>query len=149
MLRYPLLLAALCVVPGFATGNELERLYQLALARDASLQVATFGRAADIEVRPQVLSQLLPQLSASASAARDRAGFESGALLTSSLAVSCSVAADQRTQHCYGNAQQLELTLSQTIWSYEAFSRLREANLSAAATEATLRSGQQSLVVRV
>jgi outer membrane protein len=149
MPRYMPLLAALALAPGFTSANELERLYELALARDATLQAATFERAADIEARPQALSQLLPQISASASAARERAGYESESSLTSSLAASCSFSADQRLQHCYGNAQQLELTLSQTIWSYEAFSRLKEANLTAAAAEATLRSAQQNLVLRV
>jgi outer membrane protein len=143
------MLAVALAVPAVVSANELERLYQLALAHDATLQAATFERAADIEARPQALSQLLPQVAASASAARDRVGYQNESSLTTSLAASCSFSADQRTQHCYGNAQQLELTLSQTIWSYEAFSRLKEANLTAAAAEATLRSAQQNLVLRV
>jgi outer membrane protein len=149
MWRFTLMLAAAFAVPALVSANELERLYQLALAHDATLQAATFERAADIEARPQALSQLLPQIAANASAARDRVGYQSESSLTTSLAASCSFSADQRTQHCYGNAQQLELTLSQTIWSYEAFSRLKEANLTAAAAEATLRSAQQNLVLRV
>ena len=66
MLRYTALLAAVWIVPTPAHANELERLYQLALANDATLQAATFERAADIEVRPQALSQLLPQIAANA-----------------------------------------------------------------------------------
>jgi outer membrane protein len=143
MQRYPIALVATIVATvifqPWAAANELDRLYELALARDATLQAATFERAADVEVRPQALAPLLPQLSASASAGRDRAGFESESLTTH---LEC-------LQHCYGNAQQLELSLSQTIWSYEAFSRLKEASLSAAAAEATLRSAQQDLVLRV
>jgi outer membrane protein TolC len=65
------------------------------------------------------------------------------------FAASCAFEANQRLQHCYGNAEQLQLTLSQTIWSYEQFSRLKEANFQAAAAEATLRSAQQNLVLRV
>ena len=148
MQRYLTALGTALIFQAPLHANELDRLYELALARDATLQAATFERAADIEARPQALAPLLPQLNASANAGRDRAGFESESL-TTNLAASCSVAADQRMQHCYGNAQQLQLTLSQTIWSYEAFSRLKEASLSAAAAEATLRSAQQNLVLRV
>ena len=140
---------ALSGVPAIGAANELERLYELALSHDATLQAATFERAADIEARPQALAPLLPQIAASASAARDRAGFETTNTSGNSLAASCNFSADQRLQHCYGNAQQLELSLSQTIWSYEAFSRLKEASLTAAAAEATLRSAQQNLVLRV
>jgi outer membrane protein len=150
MLRYTVLLTAWASLSGVpVSANELERLYELALAHDATLQAATYQRAADVEVKPQAWSQLLPQISASASAARDRAGYESDSSLSSGLAANCNLSADQRLQHCYGNAQQLQLSLAQTIWSYEAFARLKEANLQAAAAEATLRSAQQNLVLRV
>lgn len=150
MLRYTLVLAAVGgLLPTPGSANELARLYELALAHDATLQAASYERAAQTEVKPQALSQLLPQVSASAGAARDRAGYESESSLTTSLAASCNLSAEQRMQHCYGNAEQLQLSLAQTIWSYEAFSRLKEANLQAAAAEASWRSAQQNLVLRV
>ena len=95
MWRYTALLAAVWIVPMMAHANELERLYQLALANDATLQAASFERAADIEARPQALSQLLPQIAANATAARDRAGLESSSSLTSTLAASCSYSASR------------------------------------------------------
>src|SRR5579863_5953788 len=150
MWRYILLLTASSGwLSAPASANELAALYELALAHDATLQAASYERAADVEVKPQALSQLLPQVSASVNAARDRAGYESQSSLTTSFAASCNLSADQRMQHCYGNAEQLQLSLAQTIWSYEAFSRLKEANLQAAAAEASLRSAQQNLVLRV
>jgi outer membrane protein len=144
-----MLAAVTVLLPSAAHANELERLYELALANDASLQAASYARAADIEARPQALSALLPQIAASAGAARDRAGFESNSSLTTNFAASCALDTTQRLQHCYGNSEQLQLSLSQTIWSYEQFSRLKEANFQAAAAEATLRSAQQNLVLRV
>jgi outer membrane protein len=147
MPRYRIVVIAMLACPALGRANELERLYELALSRDATLQAASYERAADIEVRPQALSQLLPQLSASGSAARERAGFEQEAITTTQSA-SCSFATDG-LQRCYGNAQQLELTLSQTLWSYEAYSRLKQADLQAAAAEASFRGAQQNLVLRV
>ncbi len=146
-IRSLLVLPLLCW-PAYLPANELERLYQLALEHDATLQAASYGRAADIEARPQALAPLLPQLSATASANRERAGAEAESP-TNALAASCAIGAPGRLQHCYGNVQQLELTLSQTLWNYEAFSRLKEANFQAAAAEASYRGAQQSLVLRV
>jgi outer membrane protein len=39
--------------------------------------------------------------------------------------------------------------MSQTLWSLQAFSQLKEANFQAAAAEATFRSAQQNLLLRV
>jgi outer membrane protein len=151
MLRYTTIaLIALLACPAHGYANELERLYELALANDATLQSASFERAADVEARPQALSQLLPQFTASASADRERAGFVAEPVADSnSLGASCALSAGLGMQRCYGSAQQLELTLSQTLWSYGAYSRLKEADFQAAAAEASYRGAQQSLVLRV
>ena len=52
-------------------------------------------------------------------------------------------------QHCYGTAHSLGLNLSQTLWSFQAFSQLKEANFQAAAAETGFRSAQQNLLLRV
>ena len=101
MLRYttsaPIALIALVVLlacPAHGHANELERLYELALSNDATLQSAGFERAADVEARPQALSQLLPQFTASASADRERAGFVAEQVTNSnSLGASCALSA--------------------------------------------------------
>jgi outer membrane protein len=41
------------------------------------------------------------------------------------------------------------LNLSQTLWSFQAFSQLKEANFQAAAAESGFRSAQQNLLLRV
>jgi outer membrane protein len=143
-------LLALLAWPAHSHANELQRLYELALSHDATLQAASYERSAEVEARPQALSQLLPQISVGASANRERAGFVSGPVTnTNSLGADCALAAGLGMQRCYGNVQQLELTLSQTLWNYEAYSRLKEANFQAAAAEASFRGAQQSLVLRV
>jgi len=148
MSRYLLTLIAMFLGAKSAGANELQELYELALTRDASLQSAGFQRDAAVEARPQALAQWLPQVPAVASAARERAGFDSGQI-QGSQAADCALSGAGGVQHCYGTAHALGLNLSQTLWSFQAFSQLKEANLQAAAAEAGFRSAQQNLLLRV
>jgi outer membrane protein len=148
MLRYTLTLIALVLAGRLVHANDLKLLYELALTRDTTLQVAHFQRDASIEVRPQALASLLPQLSASASATRERAGYDSSQI-SSTQGAGCTLSADAGTQRCYGTVRGLGLNLSQTLWSYQAFNQLKEANLQAAAAEATFRGAEQNLLLRV
>ncbi len=141
-------LVAMGLAAGAARANDLKELYELALTRDASLQASGFARDAAIEARPQALAQWLPQVSAVASAARERVGFDGGQS-TAPLAADCALGAVAGMQHCYGTARGLGINMSQTLWSFQAFSQLKEANFQAAAAEATFRSAQQNLLLRV
>src|SRR3984957_14514236 len=111
-LRYSPLLIAMVLAATPARANDLKDLYELALTRDASLQAAGFQRDAAIEARPQALARWLPQLSANASANRERAGFDSQT--TGSQAADCALTAAAGTQHCYGTVHALGLNMSQT-----------------------------------
>ncbi len=133
---------------GAAHGNDLKDLYEQAQTRDTTLQIAHFQRDAAIEVRPQALAALLPQISAAASATRERAGYPTSEI-TSAQAADCAMSPDAGTQRCYGTARALGLTLSQTLWSFQEFNLLKEANFQAAAAEASFRGAQQSLLLRV
>jgi outer membrane protein len=128
-----------------AAANDLLQLYRQALAGDVTLRVASAQRDAAIESRPQAISQLLPQVLADASAARQREGADTA---VGGPVASCAQSANGR-ERCYGNVHGYTLSLSQTLWSYESFSRLKEANRQAASAEATLVSAQQSLLLRV
>jgi outer membrane protein len=147
-LRYSPVLIAMVLAAQFAHANDLKDLYDLALTRDASLQAAGFQRDAAIEARPQALAQWLPQVSAGVSATRERAGFDSGQL-AGSEAADCALTVAAGAQHCYGTVHSLGLNMSQTLWSFQAFSQLKEANYQAAAAEAAFRSAQQALLLRV
>jgi outer membrane protein len=148
MSRYSLALIPMVLAAKLAGANDLKELYELALTRDASLQVAGFQRDAAIEARPQALAQWLPQMSAAASATRERAGFDSGRS-TGSQAADCAISGAGGMQHCYGTAHSLGLNMSQTLWSFQAFSQLKEANFQVAAAESGFRSAQQNLLLRV
>jgi outer membrane protein len=148
MRRNSWMLIAVVLAANAASANDLKELYELALTRDASLQAAAFQRDAAIEAKPQALSQWLPQVSAAAAVTRERAGFD-GSQSLGSEAADCALSAAAGVQHCYGTVHSLGLNMSQTLWSFQAFSQLKEANFQAAAAEATLRSAQQNLLLRV
>jgi len=143
---------ALAVGAAPACANDLLDLYRLALARDAVLQAATYQRDAAIEVRPQALAQLLPQIDATASAGREREGLQTTSAtsaVTTTQAANCVLSSGQQTQYCYTNTHAYGLTLTQTLWSFESFSRLQEANFRAASAQANLFGAQQGLLLRV
>ena len=127
--------------------NDLLRLYQIAALRDATLQSATYQRDAAIEARPQALAALLPQIGAATAESRERAGYQVNSV-QNAQAAACGLAADSMA-HCYGNVRTLGLTLSQTLWSFESFNRLKAADLQAASAQASLLSAQQSLLLRL
>ena len=147
-MRFFLLCIALLAVPLLARGNDLERFYQLALAHDTTLQAAHFQRDALVEARPQALANWLPQIAASASATRERVGYDTGASL-GLAAADCGISAAAGSQHCYGTQHALGLNMSQTLWSFQAFSLLKEANFQVAAAEAAYLGAQQNLLLRV
>jgi outer membrane protein len=148
MVRFSLLLASSAVVAQSAAANDLKAFYELAQTRDTTLQVAHYQRDALVEARPQAISQWLPQISANASAVRERAGFDSGPA-QGTEAADCAISSTINTQRCYGTAHTLGLNMSQTLWSFQSFSQLKEANFQVAAAEASYQGAQQSLLLRV
>jgi outer membrane protein len=131
-----------------AHSNDLRHLYELALTRDPTLQAASSQRDAAVEVKPQALSQLLPQVAATASGMRERADY-AALNVGGTQAVDCTLSPDNSTEHCHASAHSLGLQLSQTVWSYEAFSQVKEASFQAAAAESGWRGEQQNLLLRV
>jgi len=145
-----LAVAVLCAARG-AAANDLLQLYHLAQRHDATLQAALAQRDAAIEAKPQALALLLPQVSANASAERERLGEQLIAPQTvaSTTITGCQIAAGAATQVCFGDGHGYGLNLSQTLWSFQSFSQLRAASASAAAAEASLLAAQQGLMLRV
>jgi outer membrane protein len=148
MVRKAVIFGLLLSATQIAAANDLQELYELALTRDTTLQSAHFQRDALVEARPQAIAQWLPQLSANASAQRERVGFDSGASL-GTQAADCAISSTASSQRCYGTAHTLGLNMSQTLWSFQSFSQLKEANFQVAAAEASYQGAQQSLLLRV
>jgi outer membrane protein len=133
-----------------AGANDLLQLYHLAQNHDATLQAALAQRDSAIEAKPQALALLLPQVSANASAERLRTGEEfAGPTVAGTTITGCQIAAGAANEVCFGDAHGYGLSLSQTLWSFQSFSQLREASATAASAEATLLAAQQSLMLRV
>jgi outer membrane protein TolC len=126
LLRHWLAVIATTFVARLVQANDLQQLYELALTRDATLQAAKFERDAAIEARPQAQSQWLPQISANASAERERALLEN-AQVGGTPEVNNCVPFTSGMERCYANARTLSVDLSQTLWSYQAFNQLKEA----------------------
>lgn len=154
------LVGALLAAPQYARANDLLRLYELAEQRDSVLQAADYQRNAAVEARPQALSQWLPQLGGSASTERQRISDPASAFGISpqqlgslpplgSIGLPGCELATMVTVRCNVNYTTYGLTLTQTLWSFESFSRLREADSQAASAEAAYLGAQQDLVLRV
>jgi outer membrane protein len=148
MSRICLVLALLVLSARVAEANDLKQFYELALTRDTTLQAAQFQRDALVEVRPQAIAQWLPQVSASASALRERVEFN-GSPALGTQAGDCAISSTANSQRCYGTAHSLGLNMSQTLWSFQSFSLLKEANSQVAAAESHYRGAQQNLLLRV
>jgi outer membrane protein len=149
MVRQAVIFGMLAAAAQVAGANDLKQFYELAQTRDTTLQVAHFQRDALVEARPQAIAQWLPQISANASAQRERVGFDSGAASLGTQAADCALSSTANSQRCYGTAHTLGLNMSQTLWSFQSFSQLKEANFQVAAAEASYQGAQQNLLLRV
>ena len=148
MVRQAVIFGMLVSAAQASGANDLKQFYELAQTRDTTLQVAHFQRDALVEARPQAIAQWLPQISANASAQRERVGFDNGASL-GTQAADCAISSTATSQRCYGTAHTLGLNMSQTLWSFQSFSQLKEANFQVAAAEASYQGAQQNLLLRV
>src|SRR5271168_786580 len=146
--RFSWAVITLALAAPYAAANDLRQYYDLALTRDTTLESAHFQRDALIEARPQAIANWLPQVAANAGASRERLGLNQGTIIGTQTA-DCGISAAAGTQYCYGNVHSLGLNMSQTIWSFQSFSQLKEANFQVAAAEASYQGAQESLVLRV
>src|SRR5260370_36671801 len=110
MLRWSLMLGGLFSAAQVADANDLKQYYELAQTKDTTLQAAHFQRDALVEARPQAIAQWLPQISANASAQRERVGFDSGAASLGTQAADCAISSTATSQRCYGTAHALRLS---------------------------------------
>ena len=131
-----------------ACANDLHDLYRLARSRDADLTTASFQRDAAVEARPQAIAQLLPHLSAGGSVERERLGYDD-AKLGPGFVPNCARSIDTNGERCYANTRSLNVTLTQTLWSTEAYNLARESSSQVAAAQAIWQGAEQNLLLRV
>jgi outer membrane protein len=140
MSRICLVLALLVLSARVAEANDLKQFYELALTRDTTLQAAQFQRDALVEVRPQAIAQWLPQVSASASALRERVEFK-GSPALGTQAGDCAISSTANSQRCYGTAHSLGLNMSQSVKGSELSGRRRRIALPRRAAESIAARG--------
>ncbi len=126
-------------VPVAAQTNELLDIFHFAQEQDMTLQTALHQRDASVEVHPQALSVLLPQLGATAGAERDRTHqlSQNRAFVTNNVGTA------------YYNQESYGLNLSQTVFDWSAFKTLAKADQLVAQAQATYRAAEQGLIFRV
>jgi outer membrane protein len=136
----------LLIATGAAEAKDLLGVYDDALHNDPVIRQADANRLAARESRPQALSQLLPQINATAGGTRDHSsGFQSQLFETASGAIQPVRTADQIDN----TIQQWALNLRQNIFSWSNWMALKAANSTVAEAEATYQAAEQTLILRV
>lgn len=136
-LAFALCIAFLLASPA-SHANDLVRLYNEALAQDQTLAAARHARDAAVEARPQAIAGFLPQIGASAGLQRQRIDYVS---TTSTFLRAGSTA--------YSTNKNWSVTFDDTLWSFQAFRKVQQADVQVAAAENTFLNAQQSLILRV
>lgn len=142
------IVGALCAAPLHAA--DLLEVYQRALQSDPSIREAEANRLAALESRPQARAGLLPELFASGSLeksesefTRTQLDFEDPNDPTSSL-----VPVDL-TSESDVDSTRYQIQLTQPLFRWDRWVRLRRADREAAQAEVEFRAAQQDLIGRV
>jgi len=138
-----------------ATAENLMDIYQRALRQDPSLREAEANRLAILENKPQAISSLLPQLSAGAGygyAESDGSSVfpqniqnpDNPTDPTDRITIEVPNAFDQDS-----TTLQWRVDLRQSVFKWDQWVTLRQADKQVAQAEADYRAAQQDLAVRV
>ncbi len=145
-MRLPVLFAALlCTLPfpGLTQAENLVDIYELALSNDPLIREADATRMAAREARPQALSALLPQLSLSGTRSdRDADGTNAFFDFTTGTQVSIP-------QQSESDSDSYSLQLTQTLFRWDQWVGLQQAQKIIAQAETDYAAARQSLVLRV
>jgi len=137
------LLCLLLLVPGLAQANDLLRVYKLAQANDATLASARYAREAALQNKPLARAMLLPQLSGS----YDYVFNDTEVEVT--YVDPASGAAIPLSRKNDGTDKSLSVTLSQPLFSLEAWYQFKQASEQAALAQLNYRGSEQDLLLRV
>jgi outer membrane protein len=133
-----------------AAAADLVAVYQRALQNDPQLREAEANRLAALESKPQALAALLPQLSGTALASRERDHGSSN--LVESVTVPGSppiVESFPFTGHTITHDHKYGVDLKQNIFRWENWVALQRADSQVAQAEADYQAAQQDLMSRV
>ncbi len=128
-----LVLLYLSVAP--AGANMLQDLYQQALDYDAEYSGARAQYQAALQAKPQLRATMLPQLNATGTAQRSRDEITESVI-------------PQQEGSSTSTSYQASLRLSQPLFDWAGFARLRQMDEVQAQAEAGLASAEQQLIIR-
>ena len=145
-----LTLAACVFALSVASAADLLAVYQRALQNDPQLREAEANRLAALESKPQALAALLPQISGSAMASKERdigsSNFSESIDLPGQPPLLESTPFDGHTithSHKYG------VDLKQNLFRWDNWVALQRADAQVAQAEADYQAAQQDLISRV
>ncbi len=118
-----------------SSANLLQDLYQQALEFDAQFQGERAQHQATLQAAPQLRASMLPQIAASVTAQRARDEVTQSAV-------------PQQVGSAISNSYSASLSLSQPLFDWAGFARLRQMDERRAQAEAGLASAEQSLILR-
>ncbi|MCC7330676.1 MAG: TolC family outer membrane protein [Gammaproteobacteria bacterium] len=135
-------IGALLLAAQLARADTLWDIYQLARQNDPQLREAEATRMATREARPQALGALLPQISATGSLAKNasqstRSGLSFGSIFSTS------------TSHTRNDETDWGLQLRQTLFRWDQWVRLRQADKQLVQADLNYRVAELDLYTRV
>lgn len=139
------LILALSAVAVPAAAEDLLQVYDLAKENDPLFREAAANRDANKQARPQAISAMLPQLTASASTGRTWSDGTSSRdqLINGEIVTIDSGGTSKSDADAWG------LSLRQSIFSYANWSSVRQANHVVAQAEVDYQAAEQNLAQRV
>lgn len=147
----PLLIALICCLAwSAAPAADLLAVYQRALQNDPQLKEAEATRLAALESKPQALAALLPQLSGSGTASKEKDAGATNQTETVEVAGGPTIVESfpfngrvVTITHKYG------IDLKQNLFRWENWVALQRADAQVAQAEADYQAAQQDLIARV
>lgn len=137
-------IALLCAVsiPGLASANELLKVYDQAVENDTQLMAASAARDAAKAGSRQAFGGLLPQVNASGTYSKDHTIYKDTQFCDGGPTPPADCTSDAKPYN-------VGLNISQVIFNKQIWDRWQQAGDRAAAGEASFRSAEQNLALRV
>jgi outer membrane protein len=137
------ILAAASLMGASASASDLKDVYERALSSDPLIREAEANRLATRESRPQAIAALLPQVNA------DGTWYDTVDSNSTGTFVAPGVPLTPDVRNFDGDSEAWNLSLRQSIFSWESWATLKRANSERAQAEADYLVAQQDLLIRV
>lgn len=145
MRRWVALSFGFLVASSVARAEDLLTVYERALANDPQIREADANRLASREAKPQAFAALLPQLSGSASYAKDK----TSGLSRSTFVLNGVLTPSDRSGDGDQTNKRWSVDLRQSVFSWTNWVALKQADREVAQAEANYGAAQQDLIARV